>query len=132
MTKGVSNIFTYHQFEQHIEQLIEAAKRTHYLELATNANIDDQTTSAYIALLASVFPENTENYFLNFYDFWDDWGEVVECAIVSFVYGVVDYSGKGNVVAPCNHSLLHLSSMSDPVNVNSETYTVNKIGRAHV
>lgn len=124
MTKVVSNIFTYNQFEDNINLLINFAKQEHYLEKALDTNIENSLLDAYITLLADMFPENNENYFVNYKEFWNYWSELVECAIVSFVYGVVDYKEHGDVVAPYNHDLLHLDSVKDEVNKNSKDYIV--------
>ena len=124
MTKGVSNIFTYDQFKDYIKYLIAMANRDHHLEIATGTYIENSITDAYIALLADMFPENNENYFVNYEEFWNCWSEIVECAIVSFVYGVVDYTEYGEVITPCNHELLHLDSVKDEVNKDSEDYIV--------
>lgn len=124
MTKAVSNIFTYNQFEDHIKLLINFAKQEHYLEMALDTNIENSLLGSHIALLADMFPENSENYLVDYQEFWGNWSEIVECAIVSFVYGVVDYTEYGDVVAPYNHELLHLDSVKDEVNKDSKDYIV--------
>lgn len=108
MTKAVSNIFTYNQFEDHIKLLINFAKQEHYLKMALGTNIENSLLDAHIALLADMFPENNENYLVDYQEFWGNWSEIVECAIVSFIYGVVDYIGNGEVVASYNHELCSL------------------------
>ena len=125
MTKAVSNIFTYNQFEDHIKLLINFAKREHYLEMALGTNIENSLLNAHIALLADMFPENNENYLVDYQEFWGNWSEIVECAIISFIYGVVDYIGNGEVVAPYNHELLYIKSVTDEINKNDKEYVVS-------
>ena len=110
MTKGINTIFTYNQFEKSIEAIIAMARQEYYLELATGSNFTDTPIDKYIDLLASIISANEDSYGDAFYDFWPSWNSLVTSAIVSFVYGVVDYRGDGNVVAPYNHELLSLES----------------------
>ena len=125
MTKGVETIFTYEQFEKSIRTIIVMARQEHYLELATGSNFSDTPVDKYIELLSSIIPSNADTYDGAFYAFWESWDSLVTVAIVSFVYGVVDYTGKGDIVAPYNHELLSLDSKDDPVYTNSKDYTMN-------
>ena len=124
MIKSVENVFTYTQFEEYIEHIIKLAKRHHLLEEAFGVDIMDAAVDGYIALIADMFPENEEYYECDYREYWSKWTDIAECAILSFVYGVVDYVHDGDVVAPYNHELLHIVSAEDKVNGDSKDYAI--------
>ena len=124
MISAIDTVFTYDEFESRIEELINIAYKERLLEKALNVELETSAADCYVDLLASFFLPNQKNYFVDFYDYWPSWHQLVKSAIYSFVYGVVDYSNTFQIIAPSNHELLHLDSLKDEINTNHLDYVV--------
>lgn len=110
--------YTYRQFEKAIGHIVQLIERDTFIERLSGNEVIDSPAEDFVIFLAGLFPENLENYKLScdnyefdFYDFWDNWQDMVECAITSFVWGVVDCHSK-EIAAPHAHDLLTYESVS--------------------
>ena len=119
--------YSFENFEEDINILIDLECRRRYMEKATYSDIDDALIDQYISHIANLFSgcwaDYGQDYGEAFYDYWTNWAEMVECAIVSFVYGVIDVETR-EVVAPTTHELLYITSVDDPTYKNDDRYLV--------
>ena len=125
MINEVNTTFSFSLFRSAIENLIDLAKKEHHLALAFGGDINDSRVDYYVDLLANIIPVNCEKYNEAFFDWWRTKQEMVGCAITTYIFGVVDYTGSGEPSTPLNHDLLSIECASDPYGYNDTKYTVS-------
>lgn len=122
MAMGVESLFTYKEFYKSIEVLIDMVHRETLIGKALDSDVYYSPAEHYIDLLSLFFMENQDSYKEEFYEYWNKWEDMVECAIISFVYGVCNE--KGEIVAPTNHELRLLDESEVPMNSVEDVWKI--------
>ena len=103
----VDSIFTFSEFADAINIASNLVLRERLLEEALDCYLDNSRASdAYIDLLACFFEEDETEYGDSFYEYWNNWDDMVTCALVTYIYEVSNEDGKG--IMPTNHNLCTL------------------------
>lgn len=124
MIKEVNSFFEYSDFLNSIQMLITMKEQENHICFAFGLEANNPSIDAYITLLAKIFPLNEENYNNLFFKYWASWSDMVECAIVSYIYDVLSIKDKVKVLACYNHDLLSIDSVEDEIDINSRNYVI--------
>lgn len=122
MNTITESFFTYNEFENSIKTAIDMAHREAMLSEVLDSEIYYSPFEHYVNLLGRFFSEEQSNYGDEFYEYWDNWEDMVESAIISFIFGVCNE--KGEIVAPTNHELRLLDGSEVPMNSAGDLWKI--------